>query len=207
MRDERDDLPAQDLIRVEQPRQDAAEETLPQTGKRPRPGLLQRRRPVAVQVAGAHRLVQQRLGLQHVDHPGAQRLSGAGVAGAEIDDLEAAPLAAVGQRHEAVAGPHLLPRRGARLGDLRADARPLRAVVLGAQDALVQLVRHPLPGEPQLDRAAQLAARLARAPDQRAGVEPRRAAPFAGPAAGALDDAGVVRPLLVGVQHHQRQAR
>ena len=71
-------------------RQRAVEEALPQAGERPGPGLLERRWPVAVDVARAHRLVEQRLGLQRRDDPAAQRLGRTGVARPQVDDLQAA---------------------------------------------------------------------------------------------------------------------
>ena len=88
--------------------QRSVEEALPQAGERPGSGVLERRWPVAVDVARTHRLVEQSLGLQGCDDPATQRFGRAGVAGPQVDDLQAAGVRAVGQHHETVAGPYLV---------------------------------------------------------------------------------------------------
>ena len=202
---ELDHLPAKHRVRVQQPGQRAVQEALAQAGQGPGPRALEGRRPVPVDVAGPHRLVQQGLGLQGADHPPAQRVAGAGVSRAQVQGLEAGLRLGVGQRREAVAGPHFVHGLFLRLPDLGPQLVAVAPVELGAQDAFGHLSGHALPGQPGGDPFPQFPPRLLGAPHQRARVQPRRGAALGGPPADALDAPAL--PFHVRVHHHQRQPR
>lgn len=92
-----------------------------------------------VDVAGADQLVEQSLGLERREDMAAQSLVGAGMAGAEVDDLEAVRRLGIGQDHEAVSAPHLVLCRRFGSLDLGRNLSAVGAVELGAQNPLIDL--------------------------------------------------------------------
>ena len=64
---ELEDLPTKDRVWIDKPSQCSAKEAVAQAGERPSSGVLESRRPVAVDVAGADGLVDQPFGLQRSD--------------------------------------------------------------------------------------------------------------------------------------------
>lgn len=142
---------------------------MPQAGEGPGSGVLERRRPIAVNVARPHRLIEESFGLQGGDDPATQRFGCAGVAGSQIDDLQAARVGAVGQHHETVTRPHLV--LGFILGqrDLGLDLLKVRSLEVRPQQALAHVALHAAPGQQQFDLLPQVAG-LAYAPDQGAWV-------------------------------------
>ena len=74
-RDELDDLGLQGSVRIDEARQRPIEKTLPEAGKRPGTGVLERGRPIAFDVAGTDRLIQERFGLERRNDASAERLA------------------------------------------------------------------------------------------------------------------------------------
>ena len=211
---ELDDLLAQDGVGVGEARERAVEKALAQAGERPRAGILQRRRPVPVDVARAHRLVEQRFRLENGDDPSAQRRARAGVPGPQVDHLEPAVGSGVGQGHVSVAGPDLLLGRVLGLLGLGPDLSVVGRVELGAQKTILELASDAHPRQPLLRLVAQLPPRLLGAPDQGARIQSGRCASGARPLGHLFPGWTMVfpgwtsvGPLGPRVEHHQRQAR
>src|SRR5208283_1472869 len=167
------DARPQHAIGIEQPRQGAVEEALSQAAEWPGAAVLESRGPMPVDISRADRFVEQRLGLERRNDVPAQRFVRAGMAGAEIDNLEAVCRPGVGQDDEAISAPHFVfggPFGAPHFGQYAGAVSP---VELGAQHPFVDLTLYPPPGEPQLDSILELSPRLLGAPDKRGRVEAR----------------------------------
>ncbi len=129
------------------------------------------------------------------------------MAGPQVDDLEAAGVGAVGQHHEAVAGPDLVLRVLLGLRDLGLNLLVVRSLEVRAQHTVADIPLHPTPGEKQLDLVPQVPTRLPNAPDERAGVQPRRLAPVLRPLGDLAADGLAAIPFAGRVEDHQIQTR
>lgn len=73
------DLAPQDQVGIDESREEAVEEALSQAREWPRPGLPEHRRPVALNVTGAHELVEECLRLERSNDPSGERVAARGV--------------------------------------------------------------------------------------------------------------------------------
>ena len=162
---------------------------------------------MSVDIASANRFVEQGLGLQRANDPAAKGFSGARVPCAEIDDLEAVGGLGVGQGDEAIAAPHFVLGPFLGILDLGLNVATVGAVEIGAKHAFGDLARDPPPGKPQFDPLPKLPARLLRAPDERARIEPRRRSSLLGPLGDAVDHLAGRRPLRLRIDDDEGQAR
>ena len=202
---ELDDAPPEDRIRVDQAGQCAAQEALTQARERPGSSVLERRRPMPVDVPGTDGIVEQRTRLQGGDDAPAERLAAAGMPCAEIDDLQPVRCLSVRQSHEAIACPYLVLGRLFRFSDPSPHFSAVGLVELSSEDALGDLMGNSPPGKQQLDTLSQFPSRLSDAPDQRCGIESRRSTPLLGPLADAFRKLPTLTPFFHRIKDHQRQ--
>ena len=103
---------------------------------------------MAVDVACADGLVEQRPRLQRGYNAPAQSLAAAGMACTEVDNLQSVRRLSIPQCHEAVPSPHIVLGRLLRISSPCLYIGPVRAVKFCAEDALRNLMSNSAPGEP-----------------------------------------------------------
>ena len=201
--DELHDLAAEHCVRIDQACEGAVQEALTEAGQGPRSGLLERGRPVAVEIPRTHRLVQQCLRLERRDRPTTEALAGARMPCAEVDGLEPVRPLHVREDHEAVSAPDLVPGGLIGVGDLDPELHAVGGVEVSAQCALGDLDRDAPPGQPELHLLAQLPTRLLETPHQGASVQPRRLPTLFRPLRDLLSERPAAGPFRVRLGHHE----
>ena len=136
--------------------------------------VLQRWRPVAVDVSGSHKFVEKSRRLEGRQNAAAERLAARGVPSAEIDHLETVVLLAVRNDRETVVAPNLFLCRLVRILHLRLQFRLVTPVELASEGSIGYLARNALPREPDLYFLSQIPTGFLEAPDDRARIESRR---------------------------------
>ena len=88
------------------------------------------------------------------------------MASAEVNDLKPVLVLGIRQCDETIAGPHFVLGSLLRVPDTGLNLGAIGTVIFRAEDNLGYLVRHALPGEPQLHLLAKVPPQFPRAPNQ-----------------------------------------
>jgi hypothetical protein len=115
-----------------------------QASERPGTDFLQGWGPSALQITRTYGLVEQRLRLQGTNHPSTEGLTGACVAGTQVDDFEPVKLLVICQDDVAIARPDFILCLLLGLVHLREDFSALCAVKVPTQRPLLNFTLYAL---------------------------------------------------------------